>query len=170
MDANRFDALVRALYSRRRAVQTLAGLGAGLGLTRRAEAAVAECLAGGSPCEPGAVATCCSNICKSSKKHKGKFFCAPAGEPFGCTKHDNACSHGGTDTPCPAIPDQTDTFCVNDKKGKPFCGVDGVCAQCTRDADCVGGFGNLARCVKCSPCKHETQGVKTACIVPLTAM
>jgi hypothetical protein len=166
MDANRFDALTRSLHARRTVVRTLVGLGAGLGLARRA-GAVAECLGPGSPCDPNGEPACCSNICTNSRKHKGRFLCAPAGEPLGCTKLDNTCATG-TDVHCPGVRSGVTAFCVNGKKGKPFCARSRACMKCRRDSDCVDAFGALARCVKCAGCKAEAGGVTTACVVPLT--
>jgi hypothetical protein len=142
VDPNRFDALTRSLHSRRRVVQTLAGLGAGLGLARTVGAA--------------------------AKKSVGAGAKKGGGSRFGCTKHDNTCAAGSTiDVPCPDAPVDSDAFCVKNNKGKPLCAAEGACLQCKRNSDCAAA-GPTAVCIKkCPAC--QAQGAKSACVVPLTA-
>jgi hypothetical protein len=91
-----------------------------------------------------------------AKKHKRPTF--------GCIKQDNACA--GADVACPEAPDG---FCANDNKGKPFCYTGaGGCLPCKKNSACAAlGIGPGAICVKnCPIC--QAQGVKSACLVPLT--
>ncbi|HEU5432251.1 MAG TPA: hypothetical protein VFU81_11345 [Thermomicrobiales bacterium] len=164
MNANRFDALTRSLHARRATVQTLVGLGAGLGVARRAGAG-ADCLVPGSSCDPNGGPACCSAICEQSRKRKGKFVCAAAGEALGCTKPANARATG-TDVHCPGVRSGVTAFCVNAKQGQPICVRSRTCMKCRRDTDCVDAFGVTARCVKCADCKAAGR-LSTACVVPL---
>lgn len=92
------------------------------------------------------------------------------GSRFGCTKHDNTCSaKAPDDIPCPDAPADAGAFCVTNNKGKPVCAADGACSRCKRNADCVGGFGPTAQCIKKCPACQKNQGGKSACIVPFTA-
>lgn len=168
MDDGHFDRLTRSLLSRRGVVRSLTGLAGGIGLARGAQAAVGECGAAGSTCDPANPTTCCSNTCANSKRHKNTFRCAPAGSAFGCKKRDNNCAAKPKDVPCPAAPPALGTVCVNDNKGKPLCVTEGVCVDCQRDADCVEAFGVNARCIKkCPSCAHL--GATSACVLPFMA-
>jgi hypothetical protein len=147
MDANRFDALTRSLHSRRRLVQTLAGLGAGLGVARAAGAA-SKTAAAGNQTSPG------------KKKKSG-------GSRFGCTKQDNSCSGRTEQVPCPGAPIGSDAFCVKNTKGKPLCVRGGACISCKSSADCPSELGPKVVCVKTCPI-CQAQGTKSACVVPFT--
>lgn len=166
MEADRFDAWVRDLRSRRNVIQIVAGF-AGVGLAGHARA-VAECLGPRSSCDPAGGPRCCSERCQASR-HGGKFRCAPAGIPLGCATNESVCKPGQAAVHCPDVLRDTITaFCVNDNKGKPVCVNTRVCQRCRRDADCVDAFGVLARCVKKCPSCND-QPTKSACVVPLTS-
>lgn len=147
MDANRFDVLTRSLHSRRRVVQTLAGLGAGLGIGRTVGASEQD-------------------VGTAVKKGSGTAAKKGGGSRFGCTKQDNVCREPpGNGAPCPGASRAPDSFCVINGKGKPLCAATGVCTRCKRNADCRES-GPTAQCIKKCP---SCLGAKSACVVPLTA-
>ncbi|HET7092867.1 MAG TPA: hypothetical protein VFI22_05295 [Thermomicrobiales bacterium] len=141
MDGNRFDALARSLHSRRTFMQTLAALGAGVGIAGGDDAAARK---------------------KKKKKRDGARF--------GCTKHDNSCSvKSDGDVACPDAPSNSGAFCVKNNKGRSVCTNETECFACKRKADCVAEFGPGAKCIKKCPFCQLIAGVKSLCYVPFTA-
>lgn len=146
MGDNRFDVLIRSFHSRRRVVQTLAGLGARLGLAQTA----------------GAAPKNGSGKSGTNKKGAGK---KGAESSFGCTKQINSCTIIDGNTLCPNAPIGSVASCFVNNKGKPLCAGTGVCQTCKRNADCKA-MGRSAVCIKKCPTCQEVIEVASLCVVP----
>lgn len=148
MDAFRFDRWTRALGligSRR---QTTLGLllGAIVAAGRGGKVAAGPgCKNVGKKCKRAK--TCCSGVCKG-KKGKKK-----------CRSHDaGGCKAGAEEAFCGGVDDECTTSsgasgnCNTTTGQAGYCSANGVCFNCTRDADCRAICGPKAACVACAAC------------------
>ncbi len=155
MDADRFDALTRALtgaeFSRRRllmgvAGSTLAAVAVALGVAE-ADAIHYGCRHVGKPCRRND--QCCSSLCRGPQGRKtcrthnvgtctvAKDFCRTG--TFGCG--EDAC------------------FCFRTTGGANFCSTGGgSCMACTRDAQC-----EIALATRGAACVDNSHGNCTSC-------
>jgi len=160
MDTSRFDAFTRSLpaHASRRAVA--AGLLAALGLVSETPFSHATsarknsgkdkkkplvfnalgCIDVGGRCR-GNSANCCSGICQGKKPKKGKK------DKSRCVAHNvGSCLPG--QNAFPPAPCGTDGLCAATTGKAMFCGTEfGVCADCTKDTDCVETAGLGAACI-----------------------
>jgi hypothetical protein len=175
MDDRTFDHLTRGLVavnSRRRLLTRLAtmSLAGGVLASLDHEEALGKhgrkrrkhlvfnsfgCVDVGGKCR-GNSANCCSSICTGKKPKKGKrdrsvceahnaLTCTAAQD--NCLMAPNPCGVGGS--------------CFRTTGNASFCGNQGVCSDCTRDADCEALKGPGAACAVCaSACPA---GRQTAC-------
>lgn len=146
MDQDRFDRLIRSLASRRRTILFSLALAPGGIAVPRASAA-SPCTIVGKGC--AGKSECCSGICMGKK---GKKTCRPH-DTGGCTKGQNSCS-ASVDIACTA-PTGVEGLCYTTTGHAGYCGTDGQCAACARDADCRDLFGPTAACVQnCALCSN----------------
>lgn len=103
----------------------------------------------------GKSANCCSGICDGDKPKKGKK------DKSRCVAHDaEGCQAGGD--PCNNVNEIRTTslgnpvLCNTTTGMAGYCGYDGGCLACGRDADCREIFGPHAACVLCSDCAQGT--------------
>jgi hypothetical protein len=183
MDADRFDAVARALgavSSRRRAlIAALGGLvpfgtrpaDAKNGRTKKPKLNAFGCLNVGQKCR-GKDSTCCSGICQGKKPKKGKkdrSTCV-AHNTGGCTLDRDLCFNPQL-APCSKT-----AFCLTTTGNAPFCAenIADFCRPCGKDKDCEAlGFGPGAACVILRTqgiCVSGCEGVNgssgTACLPP----
>jgi hypothetical protein len=180
MDETHFDRLTRAIgagASRRGLLGCLGGLGFGLSALRFPGVLEAKkkhrkhtkalltndygCVDVGKPCR-GNDANCCSGICegkkpKKGKKDKSRCFGHGAGS---CQVGQGICVGGGAASSCGPI-----NVCLQTTGKACYCAsINGACAFCQRDPDCVAlGWGPNAACVPSEGCPN-TGG--TYCAAP----
>lgn len=158
MDANRFDAIVRALsavFSRRGAIATGAATlaavtGAGAAKKRKKPQLNAfGCVDVGGLCF-GKGGLCCSGICAGKKPKKGKKDkrrCA-AHDASTCLAGDDACNVAIV--ACTTANGNPGGECLRTTGAASYCTAAEIsCRQCTRDDDCVAACGAGAACVLC---------------------
>jgi hypothetical protein len=86
---------------------------------------------------------CCSGVCSGKR---GKKRCQ-AHDTGGCELAQDSCS--GTNFACTTTTGNPG-FCHVTTGNAPYCALDGVDAECTKDADCVPFCGPLAACAVCA--------------------
>jgi hypothetical protein len=86
---------------------------------------------------------CCSGVCAGKR---GKKRCQ-AHDTGGCELAQDSCS--GTNFACTTTTGNPG-FCHVTTGNAPYCALDGVDAECTKDADCVPFCGPLAACAVCA--------------------
>ena len=156
--------------SRRDVLRGLAGAGFGLGIARWQATTGAKkkrknkkkerkskpnafgCLDVDKGCK--SAEQCCSGICQGKKANRK----CVAHNTGGCTaQYDGfhtlviGCGTGG--------------FCFRTTGKASFCGVEGQCGACARDADCEPSHGPGAACVVADDCL-SVSGVNTVCFSP----
>jgi hypothetical protein len=168
MDAGRFDGLVRSLHdavSRRAAFRALGGVVTLLGLPGRDNASAKKrkrkkkkvkrnsfgCVNVGDFCRKNG--QCCSGLCKRRK-------CEPHDADV-CEAEDDICK--GNAASCTTATNNKGD-CGRTTGNASYCGGEGDCFPCKKDADCIPICGPLAACVVCESECAEAGG--TACFGP----
>ena len=157
MDGERFDDLVVAFGTHRRAVLRALGAAALAAAGARATGVAAACTKNGKACDPDRPERCCSGTCKKTGRGHA---CKPTPGAEGCTVEEDACA--GEQPLCPGDPTGA---CVVLDNGKPFCARASACFACDSGADCDEQFGGTGgKCVKHCPVCTEQIGVPRICV------
>lgn len=170
MNATRFDAAVRSLIgraqSRRGLTRALPGLALAAALTRwgvddpqagkrkkRKNTPKANrfgCRNVGVEC--ASASQCCSGICEGSggkgKNGKRRKKRCRAHDTGGCKAAQDSCSTS-TDFECVTTTGE-DGFCHLTTGNAPYCALDAIDSECTKDEDCFELCGPLAACNVCA--------------------
>ncbi len=160
MDTTRFDAFTRSLAAPASRRALTGGLLAAFGLGRETLLPYATsarkntskskkkplvfnalgCVNVGNACR-GNSANCCSGICQGKKPKKGTK------DKSRCVAHNVGSCLPGQDV-FPPTPCGTNGVCAATTGKAMFCGdLVGLCADCTKDADCVETAGPGAACI-----------------------
>lgn len=115
------------------------------------------CVNAGTFCKRGS--QCCSGICSGKKQKKT----CRAHDASTCQLSQDICLNGyaicTTTAGAPGV-------CTITTGAASFCSTVAVCAECTRDADCVPMFGSGAACIVCAAeCGGKTPNA-TMCASP----
>jgi hypothetical protein len=172
MDADRFDAIVRAVASarsRRDALRLAATALVGrvamqVGETSAAELRTAACGVGGAVCRGGG--ECCSGVCQKPRRKKGnkgkhkkkgkkrprKGACTSLGPLAADCPASNICGPAEPRVPC--FINGEEGFCIGVSPNSAFCAALTACFTlnepiCATDEDCETSQGAGFKCLSC---------------------